>query len=75
MPILKIVGYQTGLEKITIREILISRLGLEGPEADKMRDAVLDGRGVTLNIDDEEVAAGLGQELVEAGAKVELTTA
>jgi hypothetical protein len=73
MPILKIVGYETGHKKIGIRELLIDRLGLDGKEAEKMRDAVLDGRGVSLNIDDEEVAAGLGQELIEAGARVELT--
>ncbi|MDH3492009.1 MAG: hypothetical protein OEM82_00540 [Acidobacteriota bacterium] len=74
MPVLKIVGYETGKKKFELREILVDRLGLEGKEAEKMRDAIVDGRAVTLNIDDEEVAVGLGQELVEAGAKVELTT-
>jgi len=74
MAILKIVGYETGEKKFELRDILVDRLGLEGKEADKMRDAIVDGRGITLNIDDEEVAVGLGQELVEVGAKVELTT-
>ena len=74
MPVLKIVGYETGKKKFEIRDVLLARLGLEGVEANKMRDAVVDGRVVTLTIDDEETAVGLGQELVEAGAKVELTT-
>ena len=73
MPRLRIVGYQTGLGKIAIEKVLVDRLGLEGEEARKMHDAIVDGRGVTLDIDDEEAAVGLGQELVEAGAKVELT--
>ncbi len=73
MPKLRIIGYETGLKKIAIRELLKSRLMLEGVEADKMRDAILDGRGVTLDIDDEDMAVGLGQELVEAGAKIEIS--
>ena len=35
---------------------------------------ILDGRGITFTIDDEAAAVGLGQELEEAGAKVELKT-
>ncbi|MEZ5306292.1 MAG: hypothetical protein R2684_04010 [Pyrinomonadaceae bacterium] len=73
MPKLRIVGFETGHAKVTIREILVSRLNLDEKEAERMNAAVVDGRGITLEFEDEETAVGLGQELVEAGAKVELT--
>ncbi|NNE67329.1 MAG: hypothetical protein HKN33_12250 [Pyrinomonadaceae bacterium] len=72
---LKIVGYPTGFEKKQIKEMLVDRLGLEGIAAQGMHDAVDEGRIVTLGFDDEATAVGLGQELVEAGAKVEIKTA
>ncbi|REJ75680.1 MAG: hypothetical protein DWQ47_09440 [Acidobacteria bacterium] len=74
MPVLKIVGYETGKAKKDLAALLSDRLGLDGAEARKMFDAIVDGRGITLTIDDEETAAGLGQELDEAGAKVLLET-
>lgn len=72
MPVLKIVGYQSGKAKMDLAKMLAEKLGLDEGEARKMEDAVVDGRGITFTIDDEEAAAGLGQELVEAGCKVTL---
>lgn len=72
MPVLRIVGYQTGKQKKDLAELLTDRLGLDEAEARKMLDAIIDGRGISLTIDDEETAAGLGQELDDAGAKVRL---
>ena len=70
MPVLKIVGYETGRSKRDLAALLQDRLGLDEGEARKMFDAINDGRGVTLTFEDEETAAGLGQELDEAGARV-----
>ena len=70
MATLKIVGYETGKAKMDIAALLCDRLGLEGDEAQKMRDHVVSGQGLTLQIDDEATAVGLGQELDEVGAKV-----
>ena len=73
MPELKIVGYETGKKRFDLKDLLIELLGLEGEEAEKMRVAIMDGTGITLTIDDEETAVGLGQQLMEAGAKVEIS--
>ncbi|HUF05419.1 MAG TPA: hypothetical protein VMM38_14755 [Aridibacter sp.] len=70
MPVLKIVGYDTGKGKKDLAALLADRLGLDEAEARKMFEAINDGRGISLAFDDEETAAGLGQELDEAGAKV-----
>lgn len=72
MPVLKIVGYETGKKKMNIASLLQDRLGLEGEAARDMLNAVTDGRGISLTIDNEETAAGLGQELIEAGARVSI---
>lgn len=72
MPVLKIVGYDTGKGKKDLAELLADRLGLDDAEARKMFEAINDGRGVSLTFEDEETAAGLGQELDEAGAKVRI---
>jgi len=72
MATLKIVGYETGKAKMDIVEILCGRLGLEGKDAQKMRDHVVSGQSLSLAFDDEETAVGLGQELDEAGAKVRI---
>ena len=72
MATLKIVGYETGKAKMDVVEILCDRLGLEGDEAQKMRDHVVSGQGLSLDFDTEETAVGLGQELDEAGAMVRI---
>lgn len=72
MPVLKIVGYDTGKGKKDLAALLADRLGLEDAEARKMFEAINDGRGISLTFEDEETAAGLGQELDEAGAKVRI---
>ena len=74
MAILKIVGYETGKAKKDLAALLSDRLGLDDAEADRMFAAISDGRTITLTIDDEATAVGLGQELDEAGAKVLLET-
>lgn len=72
MPVLKIVGYQTGKAKRDLAALLADRLELDEKEARRMFEAINDGRGVTLTFPDEETAVGLGQELDEAGAKVRI---
>ncbi|MCO6510067.1 MAG: hypothetical protein J5I65_04670 [Aridibacter famidurans] len=72
MPVLKIVGYETGKAKKDLAALLAERLGLDDAEARKMFEAINDGRGISLTFEDEETAAGLGQELDEAGAKVRI---
>jgi hypothetical protein len=72
MPVLKIVGYETGKAKMDLAALLADRLGLDDSEARKMFEAINDGRGVSLTFEDEETAVGLGQELDEAGAKVRI---
>ena len=74
MAVLKIVGYQTGKAKMDLAQLLSDRLGLDEAESRKMEDAIVDGRGITFTIDDEETAVGLGQELDEAGARVTIET-
>ena len=74
MAVLKIVGYETGKAKKDLAALLSDRLGLDEAEAGRMFAAITDGRAITLTIDDEATAVGLGQELDEAGAKVLLET-
>ena len=74
MAVLKLVGYETGKAKKDLAELLSGLLGLDDAEARRMFEAINDGRAVTLTIDDEATAVGLGQELEEAGAKVLLET-
>lgn len=72
MPKLKIVGYQTGFQKITLTKLLQEALELDLAESRKMTDAIMSGNVIALDIDDAEFVEGLAEELEAVGAKVEI---
>ncbi len=72
MPILKIVGYQTGFEKVTLTNLLCEALGLNETESKKMAEAIISGNVIALDIDDAEFVEGLAEELREIGASVKI---
>ena len=72
MPTLKIVGYETGLKKISMTKLLQEKLELDLEESKKMTDAVMSGNVISLNIDDAEFAENLAEELGETGARVKI---
>lgn len=72
MPKLKIVGYQTGFQKVTLTKVLQESLELDEQESRKMSDAIISGNVIALDIDDAEFVEGLAEELEAVGAKVEI---
>lgn len=72
MPKLKIVGYQTGFQKVTLTKVLQESLELDEKESRKMSDAIISGNVIALDIDDAEFVEGLAEELEAVGAKVEV---
>lgn len=72
MPKLKIVGYQTGFQKVTLTRVLQDALELDEKESRKMSDAVMSGNVIALDIDDAEFVEALAEELEAVGAKVEI---
>ncbi len=72
MPKLKIVGYQTGFQKVTLTKVLQDALELDEKESRKMSDAIISGNVIALDIDDAEFVEGLAEELEAVGAKVEV---
>lgn len=73
MPQVKILGYGTGFEKNTLIRLLQTKLQLNAEHSQKMADAITSGNVIALDFEDRDLAAGLAQELEEAGARVELT--
>lgn len=72
MPTLKIIGYQTGFQKVTLTEILRDALDLDAEESRKMTDAIMSGNVISLDIDDKDFVEGLAEELEAVGAKVKV---
>ncbi len=72
MPKLKIVGYQTGFQKVTLTKVLQEALELDEQESRKMTDAIMSGNVIALDIDDAEFVESLTEELEAVGAKVEV---
>lgn len=72
MPTLKIIGYETGLNKISMVRILQESLDLDAKESNKMTDALMSGNVISLKFDEAEFAEGLAEELAEVGARVKI---
>jgi ribosomal protein L7/L12 len=72
MPTLKIIGYETGLNKFEMVRILREALELDEKESNKMTDALMNGNVISLKFDDSEFAESLAEELAEVGAKVKI---
>jgi len=71
MPKLKIIGWRTGLLKVSMNHVLREHLPLGLSEAKACVDDVLDGQVVSFNLDDLAEAEALGRALEEVGAIVE----
>lgn len=69
---LKIVGWDSGRNKLAMLELLKETLHLGEKDASEMADAVGQGRKINLDFEDDEFAHGLAQRLVAVGAMVEL---
>lgn len=72
MPKLKIIGYQTGFQKVTLTKLLQEALELDEKESRNMTDAIMSGNVIALDIDDAEFVEALAEELEAVGAKVEV---
>lgn len=72
MPILTIVGYETGFSKISMVRILQEDLQLDLEESNKMTDALMSGNVISLELEDVDFAEGLAEELTQAGARIRL---
>lgn len=70
MPTIKIVGYQTGFQKVALSNLLQEALELDLAESNKMTDTVMSGNVISLDFEDKEFALNLSEELTEAGARV-----
>ncbi len=72
MPNLKIIGWDTGRNKILMIQILQEKLVLGLKNSKDIADAVSEGRKMTLHIEDAELAGDLAEKLTAVGAKVEI---
>jgi hypothetical protein len=72
MPTLKILGYETGLNKFAMVRILKESLELDEKESNKMTDALMNGNVISLEFEDSDFAENLAEELSEVGAKVKI---
>ncbi|NNE98193.1 MAG: hypothetical protein HKN25_04150 [Pyrinomonadaceae bacterium] len=68
----KIIGWDTGRNKLAMLELLKETLHLGEKDAKEMADAVGLGKKINLEFDDDEFAHELAIRLVATGAKVEL---
>ena len=69
---LKIIGWDTGRNKLAMLELLKEMLHLSEKDAKEMADAVGLGRKINLDFEDDEFAHDLATRLVATGANVEL---
>ncbi len=69
---LRIKGWDTGSNKLKMTEILIEKIGLDKKGADELEKAISEGRTMSLNIEDNNYAEELYQDLIKVGALVEL---
>jgi ribosomal protein L7/L12 len=72
MTTLRIVGWNYGLQKVSMTKTLQKKLALGLKESKQITDAVLDGEIIILEIESEELAEDLANELIKIGAKVEI---
>ena len=72
MPKLSIIGWNDGLQKVSMTKILRSKSGLGLKESKAVTDAVLDGEVIDLEIEDSEIAKELAAELTKIGAIVKI---
>ena len=70
MAILKIVGWESGHNKLEMIRILQERLVLGEKESEELTEAVSSGKMMSLNIEDDELANTLDQELTAIGVMV-----
>ncbi len=69
---LKIKGWDTGVNKKRMTEILIEKLMLTEDQSDELLDAVSAGQTISLDIEDDALADDLRNELSEVGALIDL---
>jgi len=69
---LKIVGWDSGRNKLAMLQLLQQSLQLGEKDAKEMADAVGQGKKMTLEFEDDEFAHSLATQLVAVGAKVDL---
>ena len=69
---LKIIGWDTGRNKLAMLQLLQQALQLGEKDAKEMANAVSLGKKITLDFADDEFAHELANQLVATGAKVDL---
>lgn len=69
---LKIIGWDSGRNKLAMLQLLQQALQLGEKDASEMADAVGQGKKITLDFEDDEFAHELANQLVGVGAKVDL---
>ncbi len=72
MPTLKIIGYETGFQKVALTKLLQKALELDQTESRKMTDAIMSGNVISLEMDDADFVESLAEELGEVGARVKI---
>ena len=74
MPKLKIIGWKTGLRKITMTQILRAEIFPSLAEAKMCVGDVLAGKKFEFDIEDKEKLRRIAKELEEIGAIIEVET-
>ena len=69
---LKIIGWDSGKNKLAMLALLKQALQLNDKDANEMTEAVGLGKKITLDFEDDEFAHDLANQLVSVGAKVDL---
>ena len=72
MPVLKVIGYRWGLEKVSMTKTYRDQVGLNLKQAKSLTDDLLEGKAIVLNIEDEEEAEALKEKLCKIGAIVKI---
>jgi predicted nucleic acid-binding protein len=69
---LKIKGWDTGRNKVTMMELLQESLGMDEKQTEELAEAIHAGKVISLNFEDAEFAADLAEKLTGVGATVSL---
>jgi len=69
---LKIKGWDTGVNKMRMTEILIEKLMLTEDQSEELLNAVSAGQTISLDVEDDAIAEDLHNELSEVGALIVL---
>ena len=72
MAVLMIAGWRAGLRKVGMTKALRQRLKMDLSGAKTITDEVLDGKTISLEIEDREEARSLAAELAALGAIVKI---